>query len=239
MVPPETEMEQRVSAEHLFEHMFAGAYWGDRAEGAESAAARLTAMVDSLAPLGRGFTDWLAATDRPLPRGEALTAWFEKAYEIEKAKGRPDVGAHVWFMSEPGHDSRALEVYLTVGAHPESSTAPRNAVVMSPLTADGDDVVSIAPVDVVVALVRAWEPDWAVASTELVCIDVSEAAGRGDGVIPGAVTWLADRLVTPQTQALLADLGAERVEAGWLLDCRVSVAEGKLESVTALARALG
>lgn len=236
-----TETERWLNAEHMYvndEHTYVGAYWGDRAEGPASAAVRVTVMLDLLAPLGRGFTDWVADRDRALPAGDGLVAWFEKAYEIEKMKGHPKIGVHVAFLSDSGREASSLAVGLTVGSH-AANPKLGNAVVMRPSSSRRDDVLSAAPVDVVLALARAWEPDWVVASTSALRNMVVESLSRrGRAVKPGVVTWLADGLVTPQVQAVLTDLGAERAGAGWLVDCRDAQGHATPESVLAVARPL-
>lgn len=201
------------------QQLYVGAYWRSRPETPSSAAERLARMVEELSAPDPGVGDWVVARDEPLPTGPALVEWLIPLFDPAVTGRQPAIGASFFLLSGAGTGDQVLELRVTCGLH-DAAPVLTNAVVVSPSTrgADAGPLAGRAE-QVLGAFVRAWEPEWAVATTGALQQLAAGRAARQRGPIPGVLTWLSDAFpdaapapdgvrVTPLAGGRLVDAGA-------------------------------
>jgi hypothetical protein len=185
-----------VSGKSSSETYYAGAYWGPRKESAEECARRTAHFLTLLAPADPCLAQWYKPARRlkdarkhPLmpPDVPTLTELFRRG--VNRAKGGPvfeDLGLSFWFGTGEGADLR-----ITCGDYAGSS--PNHCVLDLPDRGPNMDRLVTAAVltHVVRAMVPAWEPDWAFATSYAYEDKYQEPASTPFAL--GWVTYLSHR----------------------------------------------
>lgn len=197
----------------------AGAYWGPRKEPPEECARRAVVFLNGLTACDPLLAHW---NKIPKPRGRGrkiplmppdlpfLAEAFRKGFNREP--GGPPIehlGLRVSAYNDGTHGSRA-SVSMHCGSYEQDRSA--NTCILN-LPSEGPDAERIfsAPVlmDIVKSMVRAWEPDWAVARSRT-HQDLDKEETRRTHIWPGWVTYLARHRGT--VPPLPAPVRIERVE---------------------------
>jgi len=162
-----------VSDKSSSEAYYAGAYWGPRKESAEECARRAADFLNLLAPADSFLAQWYKPARRrkdarkyPLmpPDLLSLTELFRRG--VNREKGGPifeDLGFTFWFDNGgPTRDCAALRIKCG-----DYSGGSNYCVLTLPTYGPNADRVLTAAVlaHVVRAMVPAWEPDWAFATS--------------------------------------------------------------------------
>lgn len=187
------------------ETYYAGAYWGPRKESPEECARRMATFLNLLASCDPFLAHWYKfarsrkdARRQPLmpPDVPTLTEMFRRG--VNRERGGPvfeELGFSIW-VHNGGAAYDDADVRIGCGA---SSEAISNTCVLKlptpGLGASADRVLS-APVmtGVVRSMALAWDPDWAVATSDSHRRLMRESPNAGAFI--GWVTYLSRRLGT-------------------------------------------
>ena len=182
------------------ESYYAGAYWGPRKESPEECAQRAADFLNFLAPHDPLLAHWYKparavkdARKHPLmpPDVPTLTEMFRRG--INRERGGPNIeqlGYTFWFGNGGGKfDSAGLQILC--GCYSE---AVSNTCVLT-LPSTGPDAERVLTTPVLAGAVRsmalAWDPDWAVATSDSHRRLMRESSKSGAFV--GWVTYLSRR----------------------------------------------
>ncbi len=204
------------------ESYYAGAYWGPRKESPEECARRTAAFFDLLARGDEFLAHWYeparsrkdARKHRLMPPDvSTLSELFRRG--VNRERGGPifeELGFHVWF-----HNGGAPydDAGLRIRCGDFGGATPNSCVLTLPGQGPNAERVLTASVlvDVVRSMARAWEPDWAVATSSDHRDAVSETVRTGTFV--GWVTYLSGR--RGRVPPLPAPVRIEPVEGGGAL----------------------
>jgi hypothetical protein len=176
----------------MTETYYAGAYWGDRQESAVECARRAENFFRLLSRCDSIYMRWF---EKASTRKKALQLQFEPTQETflhffskKKYQGVEGFRFGAWTGHEPGHGGM---VSLTCGSSAESFC---NVCLLSlPSEEPTSGRVLTAPmlVEVMLSLVLAWEPDWAVVTSDELR-DMVAPGGEPDTFV-GWVTYLSHR----------------------------------------------
>lgn len=191
-----------VTPEPSPETYYAGAYWGPREESPEECARRMAAFLHLLAPCDPLLAHWYKparslkeARKHPLmpPDVPTLTELFRRG--VNREKGGPvfeQLGFSLW-LGNGGGKSDSASLQISCGCYSE---AVSNACLLPlPTPGHGPHADRILTSSVLAGVVRsmalAWEPDWAVATSDIHRRLMHETSRAGTFV--GWVTYLSRR----------------------------------------------
>lgn len=182
------------------ETYYAGAYWGPRQEPPEDCARRTAVLLSQLALCDPLLAHWYKparslkdARKHPLmpPDEPTLTGLFRRGANRER--GGPAIeqlGFSFWF-GNGGTGADGVDLRITCGDY---SGANPNSCVM-PLPGKGPNAERILTASVLTEVLRcmalAWDPDWALATSDDYRRLMSETSSAGTFV--GWVTYLSRR----------------------------------------------
>lgn len=201
------------------ETYYAGAYWGPRKESPEECARRTAVFLNVLAPCDPFLAHWYKparslkdARKHPLmpPDVPTLTELFRRG--VNRERGGPaieDLGFTFWFGNGGGnYDSADLRILC--GCYSEAVSNACVLTLPTPGYGASADRVLTAPVlaGAVRSMALAWDPDWAVATSDS-HRGLMREPSKG-GAFVGWITYLSRRLGT--VPPLPAPVRIERVE---------------------------
>lgn len=147
--------------------LFIGAYWGPRQESAEQCAERLATCLKELATASDAFPSWYKkgksrsdALKRPVQPDDLLMLVESGSNKRDNDKSViEDLGFRVGVWNGASEE-RSASLSITCGLFAQNANL-RNSVVLDFPEVLGDLGRKEGALQALVAVVRAWEPDWA------------------------------------------------------------------------------
>lgn len=147
--------------------LYIGAYWGPRQEPAEQCAERLATCLKELATASDAFVSWY---EKGKSRRDALRSPVQPKDLLKLVKSGcskrnsdksviEDLGFQVGIWNGASED-RSISLSVICGSFSQNANL-RNSVVLDFPEAPGDLGRKDVALQALVAVVRAWEPDWA------------------------------------------------------------------------------
>jgi hypothetical protein len=183
----------------MIETYYIGAYWGARKEDAQACARRLSAMVQSLAPVDPLFASWFKGSKslkeslkRPLELElSSLQKYIQRnLMRDDRRQPMEDLGFSVSLWNGCQGDNDAF-LHLSCGGYWERLS--NSCVLKTPHEGPASERVLTTPFQVqsLRALATAWEPDWGVAMSHAHREIIEK---KCPDVLVGWVTYLSRRL---------------------------------------------
>lgn len=179
----------------LDESLYLGAYWGDRAEDADSCAERLARCLSAMASVSADLSGW---RPKGRSRSEALASPAVAAVDLigllEAGVNRRDSDGSVMpelgmrWSAWNGNTAFAASVSVTCGACATEAGVLNSFVLKLPeATRPGAEGVYSAADELLAGVVEAWEPEWAVLTSH----ELRESLGLDAGQpVVGWLTYL-------------------------------------------------
>jgi hypothetical protein len=183
----------------MAETYYIGAYWGVRREDAEACARRLSALVQSLAPMDPLFASWFKhakslkeSLKRPLELEPSSLQKYVQSRIMRDSGRKPmeDLGFSVWLWNGEQGGNHA---WLSMACGGFSEFVGNRCLLKAPYEGPGSERVLTTPfqTQALQAIATAWDPDWGVGISSA-HRDIIEA--RCPDVLVGWVTYLSRRL---------------------------------------------